>query len=200
MPDFPLTGGCNCGGVRFEVTEAPISASWCHCTRCQRRTGSSGSPQARLAPGSLHVLEGEELLREFQPPDGFRQVLLLGLRLEPMVEPGARPGHDRSPCGSASSTPTRVSARASISSSPMRPPGIRFRTTGSRATPSITARPDPHRLTCRREWAGHRLALVPRLARHFRGRRGRDVGGWNRAFEVDRRSTGASISARHSGA
>lgn len=71
---LPLTGHCLCGGVRFEVTEPPESASWCHCTRCQRRTGSSGSPQTRLAPGSLRVLEGEELLREFEPPDGFSKV------------------------------------------------------------------------------------------------------------------------------
>lgn len=73
MPE-PLTGGCNCGGVRFEVTEPPVSASWCHCTRCQRRTGSSASPQTRLASGSLKILQGEELLRAWEPPDGFAKV------------------------------------------------------------------------------------------------------------------------------
>jgi hypothetical protein len=74
MPEYPLTGGCNCGGVRFEVTEPIVSASWCHCTRCQRRTGTSGSLQGRLAPGSLRILRGEELLRGFEPPDGFAKV------------------------------------------------------------------------------------------------------------------------------
>jgi hypothetical protein len=69
-----LTGGCNCGGVRFEVTEVPVTASWCHCTRCQRRTGSSASPQMRLAPGSLRLLQGEELLAAWEPPDGFAKV------------------------------------------------------------------------------------------------------------------------------
>ena len=72
--DSPLTGGCNCGGVRFEVTEPIVTASWCHCTRCQRRTGTSGSVQGRLAPGSLRILQGEELLRAFEPPDGFAKV------------------------------------------------------------------------------------------------------------------------------
>jgi hypothetical protein len=70
----PLTGGCNCGGVRFEVADTPVSASWCHCTRCQRRTGSSGSPQARLATGSFRIVQGEELLRAWEPPDGFAKV------------------------------------------------------------------------------------------------------------------------------
>jgi hypothetical protein len=71
MADLPLTGGCMCGGVRFEVTEPLGSASYCHCTRCQRRTGTAASAQARIAPGSLRVVAGEELVRGWQPPDGF---------------------------------------------------------------------------------------------------------------------------------
>jgi hypothetical protein len=71
MPDLPLTGGCLCGGVRFEITEPPVSASYCHCTRCQRRTGTAASAQARLAPGSLRLLQGEELVREWAPEDGW---------------------------------------------------------------------------------------------------------------------------------
>jgi hypothetical protein len=34
MPDLPLTGGCNCGAVRFEVTAPLVAASYCHCRRC----------------------------------------------------------------------------------------------------------------------------------------------------------------------
>ena len=71
MPDFPLTGGCLCGAVRFEISEPPISASYCHCTRCQRRTGTAASAQARIVPGSLRVVSGEELVRAFEPEDGF---------------------------------------------------------------------------------------------------------------------------------
>ena len=57
--------------MRFEVTEPLVSASWCHCTRCQRRTGTSASANARVAPGSLRIVSGEELVRCYQPPDGF---------------------------------------------------------------------------------------------------------------------------------
>ena len=60
-----------CGGVRFEVTEEPLSAGYCHCTRCQRRTGTAASAQARLAPGSFRIVQGEELVRCWAPPDGF---------------------------------------------------------------------------------------------------------------------------------
>jgi hypothetical protein len=72
--DIRLTGGCLCGGVRFEVTEPPLFASYCHCTRCQRRTGTAASPQARLAPGSLRIVAGDDLLRAYEPPGGFPKV------------------------------------------------------------------------------------------------------------------------------
>jgi|SRR6266508_3343890 len=71
MTELPLTGGCLCGGVRFEVAEPPIAASYCHCTRCQRRTGSAASVQVRIVPGSLRVTAGEELMRAYEPPDGY---------------------------------------------------------------------------------------------------------------------------------
>jgi hypothetical protein len=71
VPDLPLTGGCLCGGVRFEVDEPPVSASYCHCTRCQRRTGTASSAQARIVPGSLRITAGEELVRAYEPEDGF---------------------------------------------------------------------------------------------------------------------------------
>ena len=71
MSGFPLTGGCLCGGVRYEVTAPPQSVGYCHCTRCQRRTGTAASAQARLAPGTFRLLSGGELVREYRPPDGF---------------------------------------------------------------------------------------------------------------------------------
>ncbi len=71
MAEYPLTGGCLCGAVRYEVAEPPASVGYCHCTRCQRRTGTASSAQARLAPGSFRITQGEELVRAYEPPDGF---------------------------------------------------------------------------------------------------------------------------------
>ena len=74
MSELPLTGGCLCGAVRFEVTEPLVSSGYCHCTRCQRRTGTAASPGARIAPGSLRVLAGEEHIKAYEPEDGFAKV------------------------------------------------------------------------------------------------------------------------------
>jgi hypothetical protein len=36
-------GGCLCGAVRYRTSGAPFQTSTCHCTFCQRRTGSAFS-------------------------------------------------------------------------------------------------------------------------------------------------------------
>jgi hypothetical protein len=70
----PLTGGCGCGAVRFEVTEPPVSANYCHCTRCQRRTGTAASANAHVTPDSFHVVSGSEHLRSWAPEGGAEKV------------------------------------------------------------------------------------------------------------------------------
>jgi len=64
------TGGCACGAVRFEITEPLTGALYCHCTRCQRRSGTAASASARCAPGSFRVVKGEDSLRAWKPEGG----------------------------------------------------------------------------------------------------------------------------------
>jgi hypothetical protein len=71
---LPLTGGCACGAVRFEVDAPLTGAVYCHCTRCQRRTGSAAAAAGRARPGSFRILTGEEHLRTWAPGDGFEKV------------------------------------------------------------------------------------------------------------------------------
>ena len=71
MPDPALTGHCGCGEVRFEIDEPLDAAGYCHCTRCQRRTGGAASATARIVPGSLRIVAGEELVKSWKPEGGF---------------------------------------------------------------------------------------------------------------------------------
>jgi hypothetical protein len=70
MTDYPLTGGCNCGAVRFEVTAPLVKASYCHCRRCQRRTGTAVSVSAHPAEGTFRIVAGADRLKEWKPERG----------------------------------------------------------------------------------------------------------------------------------
>ena len=72
--DLPLTGGCNCGAVRFEVSQPLVDAGYCHCTRCQRRTGAAASLNGTVAPGAFRLLTGADQLARFTPPGGSDKV------------------------------------------------------------------------------------------------------------------------------
>jgi len=40
---LPQTGGCQCGKIRYTITEEPSLVYTCHCTVCQQLTGSAFS-------------------------------------------------------------------------------------------------------------------------------------------------------------
>lgn len=44
MSDKPLTGGCQCGAVRFRVEGEACHAGVCHCRMCQKAFGSFFAP------------------------------------------------------------------------------------------------------------------------------------------------------------
>jgi hypothetical protein len=70
MTEPSVTGGCLCGGVRFELTEPAKEAGYCHCTRCQRRTGTAASANARIDGRTLRVVQGQDVVKAWRHPDG----------------------------------------------------------------------------------------------------------------------------------
>jgi hypothetical protein len=66
----PLQGGCLCGAVRFEISAPFLSAGYCHCTHCQRRTGTGSSANGRVDREGFRLLAGRERLRAFAPQTG----------------------------------------------------------------------------------------------------------------------------------
>ena len=51
-----------------------LSAGYCHCTRCQRRSGTAASANARAEPGSVRIVQGEDDLRAWVPEGGREKV------------------------------------------------------------------------------------------------------------------------------
>jgi hypothetical protein len=67
----PLTGRCMCGAVEIR-TDAPfLGALYCHCTRCQRRSGTTRSMTALCPQGAFSVTQGEDRVRLWDPGDGW---------------------------------------------------------------------------------------------------------------------------------
>ena len=62
-----------CGAVRYELSAPPASAGYCHCTRCQRRSGGAASFSAQVRPGTFRIVQGEDLVEAFRPDDGFEK-------------------------------------------------------------------------------------------------------------------------------
>ena len=54
-----LTGGCQCGAVRYALSEVPSEPSICHCRMCQKAFGSYFAPLASVSNAAFEVTRGE---------------------------------------------------------------------------------------------------------------------------------------------
>jgi len=72
MVVFPQQGGCFCGDVRYVLREDPLTLYACHCTDCQRQTGSSFVLSMVVRGEALEILQGELHEYSFELSDGRR--------------------------------------------------------------------------------------------------------------------------------
>jgi hypothetical protein len=57
--------------VRFEVRAPFVTAGYCHCHRCQRRTGTGSSANARVPAEAFAIVAGAEAIRTWRPDGGM---------------------------------------------------------------------------------------------------------------------------------
>jgi hypothetical protein len=57
--DFPAEGGCTCRNIRFRLASAPLFVHCCHCSWCQRETGSAFAINALIESNRVEVLRGQ---------------------------------------------------------------------------------------------------------------------------------------------
>jgi hypothetical protein len=69
-PSLPLGGGCPCGAVRYELSEMPLLAYACHCTNCQRATGSAFALNMPVAARAFRVTQGMPRSQQRAGPSG----------------------------------------------------------------------------------------------------------------------------------
>jgi hypothetical protein len=57
-PSFAFSGGCTCRSVRFGLTSAPLFVHCCHCSWCQRETGSAFAQNALIEADRVVLQSG----------------------------------------------------------------------------------------------------------------------------------------------
>jgi len=65
---LPMTGKCRCGEVKFEITIEPLMTAACHCTGCQRMSGSAYSLTAMIPVDGFSVTEGDTVVGGLKGP------------------------------------------------------------------------------------------------------------------------------------
>ena len=56
---IPITGGCVCGAVRYELTAEPVMMLKCHCRDCQHITGSGFAPAFLVPAAAFRLTRGK---------------------------------------------------------------------------------------------------------------------------------------------
>ncbi len=69
-PHPALIGGCACGAVRYRVDGVAVATYACHCTDCQRLTGSAFGETVVVRRAELRVVAGTPAAYAFELPGG----------------------------------------------------------------------------------------------------------------------------------
>lgn len=57
-PSLPMTGGCSCGAIRYEIASFPLLLYTCNCTDCQKASGSAFALNMPVKSKDFHILRG----------------------------------------------------------------------------------------------------------------------------------------------
>lgn len=56
VPDLPIEGGCQCGGLRYRITDAPVTYYVCHCKMCQKQSGSAFGSSLQVPAQAVELM------------------------------------------------------------------------------------------------------------------------------------------------
>ena len=50
-----ITGGCQCGGLRYQCSAEPLFTGNCHCRECQKATGGAYTPALAVPVNAVKI-------------------------------------------------------------------------------------------------------------------------------------------------
>ena len=70
MTDFPISGGCICGSVRYEINAPANCVVHCHCSMCRHSSAGLVNTLAITGQDQFVIQQGEDNLSNFEdiPP------------------------------------------------------------------------------------------------------------------------------------
>jgi len=69
-PSLPMTGGCSCGAIRYEITIFPLLLYTCNCTNCQLASGSAFALNMPIATKGFRIVKGQPKGWHHESPSG----------------------------------------------------------------------------------------------------------------------------------
>ena len=72
-PALPMTGGCPCGAIRYQIASFPPLLYTCNCTDCQKASGSAFALNMPVFTKDFHILQGE--------PKGWHHTSPMGVKV-----------------------------------------------------------------------------------------------------------------------
>ncbi len=70
MVPLPQPGSCLCGDIGYRLGEDPLTLYVCHCTDCQRQTGTSFALSMIVRQEALRLARGRPREYSVEMPDG----------------------------------------------------------------------------------------------------------------------------------
>jgi hypothetical protein len=68
------TGGCLCGGIRFEIEGGLAPIQICHCRQCRKAQGTAFAANIPVPLSHFRLIKGRDLLREYESSPGKYRV------------------------------------------------------------------------------------------------------------------------------
>ena len=81
-----ITGGCLCGGVRFEVDAFVGPFELCHCNRCRKVSGTAFMAAIGVRRDQFRWLSGTALIKRYELPDPNTSMSMLEDRVRDILK------------------------------------------------------------------------------------------------------------------
>ena len=69
-----IDGGCHCGYIAYEAEADPEKTTICHCTDCQRLSGSAFRTVVRVAGETFKIVSGQPTIYVKTAESGAKRV------------------------------------------------------------------------------------------------------------------------------